>query len=95
MLKDNKDMESLIQRLQAELATENTHAAEKNDTKTYLSTEFNILCSSMKEFFGKANLTNNFDAKIIGKDSLKENKGQFHQIEDMLNTSKVFCYSID
>ncbi len=68
MLKDNKGMESLMQRLQSELATENTHAAEKNGTRTDLSTEFDILCCSMKEFFGKANLTENFDAKIIGKD---------------------------
>ncbi len=71
MLKDNKDMESLIQRLQSKLATKKPHAAEKNDARTDLSAEFNILYSSMKEFFGKANLTNNFDANKIGKDLLK------------------------
>ncbi len=48
----------------------------------------------MKEFFGKANLTQKFDANIIGKDSLKENNGLFHQIEDKLKTSKVL-YSIN
>ncbi len=62
----------------------------KNDARTDLSAEFNILYSSMKEFFGKANLTNTFDANKIGKDLLKENKGLFLQIEDMLKTSKVF-----
>ncbi len=62
----------------------------KNDARTDLSAEFNILYSSMKEFFGKANLTNAFDANKIGKDLLKENKGLFLQIEDMLKTSKVF-----
>ena len=92
MLQDNKDMESLIQKLESELATERNNIAEKSGAEIDLTTEFNMLRSSMIEFLGKKNSTmimENSDVRKIGKDFLTDNKERYKQSEDMLKTSKV------
>ncbi len=97
MLQDSKDMESLVQKLESELATERNNSAEKSGTETDLTAEFNTIRSSMTEFFGRESLTmltENSDVSKIGNDFLTDNKGQFQQSEDMLKTTKVI-YSFD
>ncbi len=91
MLQDNKDMESLIQKLESELATER-NIAKKSGAEIDLTTEFNMLRSSMIEFLGKKNSTmimENSDVRKIGKDFLTDNKERYKQSEDMLKMSKV------